>query len=86
VPLSMIGLLKDKQVLVGAIDVASLDVETPEQVAATLRAALEFVDAEQIIACTNCGLAPLPTSVSEGKLRALGAGAALLRAELAGTA
>ena len=78
----MIGLLKDKQVLVGAIDVASMTVETPEQVAATLRAALDYIDAEQIVACTNCGLAPLPTSVSEGKLKALGAGAALLRAEL----
>ena len=82
VPLSMIGLLKDKQVLVGAIDVASMTVETPEQVAATLRAALDYIDAEQIVACTNCGLAPLPTLVSEGKLKALGAGAALLRSEL----
>ncbi|MCP5371443.1 MAG: methionine synthase [Hyphomicrobiales bacterium] len=82
VPLSLIGLLKDKQVLVGAIDVASTDVETPEQVAATLRAALEFVDAERMVACTNCGLAPLSRAVAEGKLKALGAGAALLRAEL----
>ncbi|HSG94865.1 MAG TPA: methionine synthase, partial [Afifellaceae bacterium] len=83
VPLSLIGILKDKTVLVGAIDVASHDVETPEQVAATLRAAMEFVDPERMIACTNCGLAPLPRRVAEGKLRALGAGAALLRQELA---
>jgi 5-methyltetrahydropteroyltriglutamate--homocysteine methyltransferase len=82
VPLSLIGLLKDKEVLVGAIDVATNNVETPEQVAATLRAALEFVDAERMIACTNCGLAPLPRPVAEGKLKALGAGARLLSKEL----
>ena len=83
VPLSLIGILKDKEVLVGAIDVASLEIETPEQVAATLRAAMEFVSPERIIACTNCGLAPLPRHVAQAKLRALGAGAALLRKELA---
>jgi 5-methyltetrahydropteroyltriglutamate--homocysteine methyltransferase len=82
VPLSLIALLKDKDVLVGAIDVASLEVETPEEVAATLRAALDFVDPERMVACTNCGLAPLPAAVAEGKLKALGAGAALLRKEL----
>ncbi len=78
----MLGLLKDKEVLVGAIDVASLSIETPEEVASTLRAAVEFVDPERIIACTNCGMAPLPRIVAEGKLKALGAGAALLREEL----
>ncbi len=83
VPLSLIGILKDKEVLVGAIDVASLAVETPEQVAATLRAAAEFVPPERMTACTNCGLAPLPRSVAEDKLKALGAGVALLRQELA---
>ena len=83
VPLSLIGILKDKEVLVGAIDVASLDVETPEQVAATLRATLEFVSPDRMTACTNCGLAPLPRAVAEGKLKALTAGVALLRKELA---
>ncbi len=84
VPMSVLRLLKDKEVLVGAIDVASVNVETPEKVASTLRAAMEFVDPERIIACTNCGMAPLPRHVAEGKLRALGAGAALLRKELGG--
>ncbi|MHA1527933.1 MAG: methionine synthase [Alphaproteobacteria bacterium] len=84
VPMSVLRLLGDKEVLVGAIDVASLTVETPEKVAATLRAAMEFVDPERIIACTNCGMAPLPRPVAEGKLKALGAGAALLRKELGG--
>ncbi|HEV7277325.1 MAG TPA: methionine synthase [Devosiaceae bacterium] len=79
VPLSLIGLLRDKVVMVGVIDVASNDVETPEQVAATIAAALEFVDAERLSPCTNCGLAPLPRGVAEGKLRALGAGTRLMR-------
>ncbi len=82
VPLSVLGLLKDKEVLVGAIDVASLTIETPEKVAATLRAAVEFVDPERLIACTNCGMAPLPRNVAEAKLKSLAAGAALLREEL----
>ena len=84
VPMSVLGLLGDKEVLVGAIDVASLTVETPEKVASTLRAAMEFVDPERIIACTNFGMAPLPRHVAEGKPKALGAGAALLRKKLGG--
>ncbi|MEK9725067.1 MAG: methionine synthase, partial [Rhodospirillaceae bacterium] len=84
VPLSVLGLLPDKEVLVGAINVATEEIETPEKVAATLRAAMEFVDPERIVACTNCGMAPLPRHVAEGKLKALGAGARLLRDELAG--
>jgi 5-methyltetrahydropteroyltriglutamate--homocysteine methyltransferase len=82
VPLDVMALLKDKEVLVGAIDVASQQVETPEMVADTLRRASEFVDPERIVACTNCGMAPLPRKVAEGKLKALGAGAQLFRKEL----
>ena len=84
VPLSLLGLLRGKDVLVGAIDVASETVETPEQVAATLRRALEFVPAERLYPCTNCGMAPLGRDVSYRKLRALAAGAAIVRAELGG--
>ena len=84
VPLSLIGLLSNKMVMVGVIDVASETVETPEQVAVTIRAAMEFVDAERISPCTNCGMAPLPRNVAAGKLRALGAGAELVRKERAG--
>jgi 5-methyltetrahydropteroyltriglutamate--homocysteine methyltransferase len=84
VPLSVMAALKDKEVLVGAINVATEEVETPEKVAATLRAAMEFVDPERLIVCTNCGMAPLPRRVAEGKLRALGAGAEIVRRELAG--
>jgi 5-methyltetrahydropteroyltriglutamate--homocysteine methyltransferase len=79
VPMSMIGLLPDKEILVGAIDVASTIVETPEQVAAVIAEALAYADAERIQPCTNCGMAPLPRNVAVGKLRALGVGATLAR-------
>jgi 5-methyltetrahydropteroyltriglutamate--homocysteine methyltransferase len=79
VPLSLMRLLKDKQLMVGVIDVASQDVETPEQVEARIGAALEHVEAARLLPCTNCGLAPLPEQVAVGKLEALGAGAALAR-------
>ncbi len=84
VPLELIGLLKDKAVMVGAIDVASLEVESPEEVAATIKAALPYVAAERMYPCTNCGMAPLPREVAAGKLAALARGAALVRKELGG--
>jgi 5-methyltetrahydropteroyltriglutamate--homocysteine methyltransferase len=86
VPIDLIGLLEDKDVLVGAIDVATDRVETPEDVAETIRSALRVVPAERLYPCTNCGMVPLDREVARGKLRALGAGAALVRAELAGRA
>jgi 5-methyltetrahydropteroyltriglutamate--homocysteine methyltransferase len=79
VPISLISLLPDKELLVGVIDVASNIVETPEQVAATIGEALGYADAERIQPCTNCGMAPLSRAVATGKLRALGTGAALAR-------
>jgi 5-methyltetrahydropteroyltriglutamate--homocysteine methyltransferase len=82
VPLELIGLLKGKDIMVGAIDVASEEVETPEQVAQTLRAALEYVAPEKLYPCTNCGMVPLAREVARDKLKALAAGAALVRKEL----
>jgi 5-methyltetrahydropteroyltriglutamate--homocysteine methyltransferase len=82
VPISLIGLLGDKAVLVGAIDVASETVETPEQVAAVIQAAMEHVPPERIYPCTNCGMVPLDREVARGKLRALGAGTALVRGQV----
>lgn len=82
VPLELIGLLDGKDVLVGAIDVAAQEVETPTQVAATLRAALKYVPANRLYPCTNCGMVTLDREAAVGKLRALTAGAALVRPEL----
>jgi 5-methyltetrahydropteroyltriglutamate--homocysteine methyltransferase len=82
VPMELIGLLKGKDVMVGAIDVASDVVETPEQVAATIRKAMKYVAPGKLFPCTNCGMVPLSRDVARGKLRALAAGAALVRKEL----
>ena len=84
VPLELLALLKGKDVLVGAIDVASDALETPEQVASTIRSAMKFVPPEKLYPCTNCGMVPLARDVALGKLKALGAGAALVRKELRG--
>jgi len=83
VPMSLLGLLRDKELLVGAIDVATNRIESPEEVAAVLRAAMPYANTDRIYGCTNCGLAPLPRHVAVGKLNALAAGAALLRKEVA---
>jgi 5-methyltetrahydropteroyltriglutamate--homocysteine methyltransferase len=81
VPIELIGLLVGKDVLVGAIDVATDRIETPAEVAATIRTALRHVPAERLYPCTNCGMVPLPRDVARGKLRALAAGAAMVRAD-----
>jgi 5-methyltetrahydropteroyltriglutamate--homocysteine methyltransferase len=82
VPMSLIALLKDKQIMVGVIDVATNKVETPQEIVSVLKSALNYAGADRIYPCTNCGLAPLPRIVAAGKLKALGTGAALLRKEL----
>jgi len=79
VPMSLMSLLPDKELMVGAIDVATNRVETPEQVASILKEATQYASPTRIYGCTNCGLAPLPRDVAVGKLHALTAGAALLR-------
>jgi 5-methyltetrahydropteroyltriglutamate--homocysteine methyltransferase len=84
VPMDLIELVRGKKVMVGAIDVATDAVETPEQVAQTLRQALQFVDADKLYPATNCGMAPLSRGVAQGKLKALEGGAAIVRAELIG--
>ncbi|MBY0444605.1 MAG: methionine synthase [Burkholderiales bacterium] len=84
VPMDLIELIRGKKVMVGAIDVANHNIETPEEVADTLRKALQFVDADKLYPSTNCGMAPLPRAVARGKLNALTAGAAIVRKELLG--
>lgn len=79
VPMQLMSLLKGKTVMVGVIDVASDVVETAEQVAATIGKALEYVPRDKLIACTNCGMAPMQRNIAEGKLNALAAGARLAR-------
>ncbi len=80
VPPHLMALLAGKDVLVGAIDVASDRVETAEEVAAVLAEAAKYVPPARIIACTNCGMAPMERGLAAAKLRALAAGAARARA------
>ncbi|GAL35062.1 5-methyltetrahydropteroyltriglutamate-homocysteine methyltransferase [Vibrio maritimus] len=82
VPFEVLELLKGKKVMVGAIDVATNNIETPEEVAATIREALKYVDADKLLPCTNCGMAPLSRDVARNKLQALAAGAEIVRKEL----
>jgi 5-methyltetrahydropteroyltriglutamate--homocysteine methyltransferase len=79
VPLKLLALLKGKDLLVGVIDVATDKIETPEQVAQVIGDVIKVVPKEKVVACTNCGMAPMRRDIAEAKLMALGAGAALAR-------
>ena len=82
VPMDLIELIRGKKVMLGAIDVASETIETPEEVADTLRNALKFVAPDKLLPSSNCGMAPLPRTVALGKMAALTAGADIIRQEL----
>jgi 5-methyltetrahydropteroyltriglutamate--homocysteine methyltransferase len=79
VPPELMKLLEGKDVMVGVIDVASDEVETPEQVADTIGRALQFVAKEHLIPCTNCGMAPMDRDIALAKLQALAKGAEIAR-------
>jgi 5-methyltetrahydropteroyltriglutamate--homocysteine methyltransferase len=79
VPMRLLSLLEGKDVLVGVIDVATDQVEIPEEVAAVIGEAMRYVPKERIVACTNCGMAPMRRDVALAKLQALGQGAELAR-------
>jgi 5-methyltetrahydropteroyltriglutamate--homocysteine methyltransferase len=83
VPMNVLKLLEGKDVLIGVIDVATDAIETPEEVAAVIARAADYVPKEKIIACTNCGMAPMHRDVAVKKLKALAQGAALARKRFA---
>ena len=84
VPIELLALIRGKKVMVGAIDVASNEIETPDEVAQTLREALKYVDADKLYPCTNCGMAPLTRHIASAKLNALSKGAEIVRGEVLG--
>lgn len=84
--LKVLADLPGKSILVGVLDLGDSRIETPEIVAARLRAALRVLPAERIVAAPDCGMKYLPREVAFGKLRALAAGAAIVRQELTGSA
>ena len=79
VPMSLLALLPGKAVQIGAIDVATDDVESAEDVASVIAQALNYVPKDKIIVSTNCGMAPMRPELAWSKLTALGQGAALAR-------
>src|SRR5277367_2877221 len=82
VPLSVLALLDGKDVLIGAVDVATDTIETPQEVAAVIARAADYMPKEKIIASTNCGMAPMRGDIAVRKLEALAQGAALARQKL----
>ena len=83
VPPHLMALLEGKDVMLGVIDVASDEIETPEQIAETIGTALQFVAKNRLFPCTNCGLAPMSREIALKKLSALAQGAALARSRFA---
>jgi 5-methyltetrahydropteroyltriglutamate--homocysteine methyltransferase len=82
VPLDLLAALPGKVIQAGVIDVASDTVETAEDVVKVIEAVSKFVPVSNIVATTNCGMAPMRRDIAEAKLMALGAGAKLARQKL----
>jgi 5-methyltetrahydropteroyltriglutamate--homocysteine methyltransferase len=80
---AVLAKLAGKAIMVGCLDLADPNVETPEVVAARIRRALPYVEPRNVILAPDCGMKYLPRAVAAGKLRAMVQAAALLRAELA---
>jgi 5-methyltetrahydropteroyltriglutamate--homocysteine methyltransferase len=79
---SVLTSLPGKQILLGVVDLSDMRVESGETVAARIRRALPFVAPENIVVATDCGMKYLPREVADGKMRAMVAGARIVRQEL----
>ena len=77
VPSELMRLLSDKEIMVGVVSVVGDHIETAEEVESNINEALKHIEAERLIPCTNCGMAPISTEVAKQKLKALGKGAAM---------
>ena len=82
--LEILRSLGGKTIILGVIDLGDPAVETPEIVADRIRRALRFAAAERIIPAPDCGMKYIPRATAFAKLKALAAGAALVRRELTG--
>jgi 5-methyltetrahydropteroyltriglutamate--homocysteine methyltransferase len=80
---SVLEKLPGKTIILGVLNLATHEVETPDEVAARIRRALPHVSAEKVIIAPDCGLKYLPREVAFGKMKAMADGAAIVRAELA---
>ena len=80
---AVLGQLPDKKIILGVINLEDQTIETPAVVAARIRRALPHTKAENIIVAPDCGMKYLPREVADAKLRAMVAGAQIVRDELA---
>ncbi len=81
-----LGVLKDlapKKVMLGVIDLADPEIESPQTVAQRIRAGLKFLPPDKLLPAPDCGMKYLPRATAFGKLKALAEGAAIVRRELA---
>ena len=83
---SVLQTLPAQTVILGVLDLANHEVETPETVAARIRRALPHITPDRLIVAPDCGLKYLPRAVAFGKMKAMAEGAKLVRAELASAA
>ncbi len=81
---SVLALARGKDLMVGVVDVGTEEVETPQTVAARIRAALQYVEPQHLYPCTDCGMIPRSRTAARGKMKALADGAWLVRSELSG--
>jgi 5-methyltetrahydropteroyltriglutamate--homocysteine methyltransferase len=79
---SVLAKLPGKKIILGVLNLGTNDVETPEIVAERIRRALPFINAERLVIAPDCGMKYLPRDVAFGKLKAMTAGAAIVRKEL----
>ena len=75
---------KDKKVAIGVVDHRNLQVESPEQVAALLRRALEHIEPERLIVSSDCGFGRegMTRRIAFYKMVAIVRGANIVRHEL----
>jgi 5-methyltetrahydropteroyltriglutamate--homocysteine methyltransferase len=75
-----------KKVAVGFISHRTLQVETPDEIAADVRKALEYIDAEHLVMSSDCGFGRqgVPRPIAFYKAAALAQGANIVRRELGG--
>src|SRR5579872_438751 len=83
--LSILKSLPTKTIVLGVNDLADEKPETPELVAARIRAALAYVPAERLAVAPDCGMKYLLRAVAFAKMKALADGAAMVRREIEGS-
>jgi 5-methyltetrahydropteroyltriglutamate--homocysteine methyltransferase len=79
---SVLEKLSGKTIILGVLDLADMNVETPETIASRIRKALPYVEPERLVVAPDCGLKYLPREVARGKMKAMVEGAAIVRTEM----